>query len=66
MNGSQKIRQKMNLVTLLFGIGLLPPLLILANKPVLIKGFPLLFTYIFIGWGLMIFVMALLTQKTDN
>lgn len=66
MDDTKKIRQKINLITLLFGIGLLPPLLILANKPVLINGFPLLFTYIFISWGLLILLMALLTRKTNN
>jgi hypothetical protein len=59
-------RQKINLVTLFLAIGLLPPGLLIFNKPEWWKGFPLLYAYIFFIWVLYILVTALLGRKTDN
>lgn len=51
----------------LFGLVLLNyPILSLLNVNVMLFGFPLLYIYIFGTWGLLIFLAAIATSRSEN
>jgi hypothetical protein len=66
MPKNQKLRQKINLITLFFVLGLLPPVILIFNKNFWWMGMPALFVYIFLLWTFYIIITAILAQKTDN
>jgi hypothetical protein len=41
------------------------PLLALFNQPATILGIPLLYTYLFAAWGLLIALVALIMERAD-
>lgn len=53
----------------LFALGvlvLLPPVLLVFNRPVLVAGVPLIFLYLFSAWSVLIGLAALIARGLDG
>ena len=53
----------------LFALALLafsPPLLVIFSAPLLVLGIPLLYVYLFIAWGLVILLVALVAKRAQR
>ena len=66
MPENQKARSKRIWTTILFMLLLLPPLLSIFNRPVLLRGIPILFAYIFIAWLLQVLFTAWQSRHADH
>lgn len=59
-------KQRLILLSILVLLLYTFPFLSIANKPILAKGFPLFYIYIFISWIIIIVVLYKLADKRKN
>lgn len=58
-----RIGERLVALFLLGLLVLLPPVLLVFNRPVRVLGVPVLYLYIFVAWGLLIVLAAVLAER---
>jgi hypothetical protein len=65
MIGRHRMREHLTALFLLGALLILPPILLIFNRPVRVFGLPVLYLYLFLAWATVIVLAAAVTRRID-